>query len=115
MVQVSELTELNNDIYNRTRLAGLEDAPDDIAVEVEAVRQELDVINNELNRTKELIAWGNTVAIDAYAKRMERLRTRLTACTKKFLDWQAEQKARDSRPASESDIAALIAKFNKKP
>lgn len=114
IAEINKLIKLNDDLYDRTRLAGLDDAPDNITSEVEAMRRKLDDINNELNRDKERVAWGHEAALDAYADQMKGLQTRLAVCTQRFLDWQAEQKARDSRPASTDDIAALMAKFNKR-
>ena len=114
MAQVSQLIILNDDLYDSTRLTGLDDAPKEIVDDIEAIRVMLDDINNELNLGKERIVWGHTVAVDAYAKRMESLRARLTACTQKFTDWQEEQKTRGNQPASEADLAALMTRFNKR-
>ena len=113
MAQVSQLIILNDDLYDSTRLTGLDDAPKEIVDDIEAIRVMLDDINNELNLGKERIVWGHTVAVDAYAERMESLRARLTACTQKFTDWQEEQKTRGNQPASEADLAALMTRFNK--
>ena len=114
MAQVSQLIILNDDLYDSTRLTGLDDAQKEIVDDIEAIRVMLDDINNELNLGKERIVWGHTVAVDAYAKRMESLRARLTACTQKFTDWQEEQKTRGNQPASEADLAALMTRFNKR-
>lgn len=112
--QIDKLRSSNSDLYDRTRLAGLEDAPQDIQDTIADIQAELDDMDREVAYDQDRVGWGHEVALDTYSEQLAWLNSRVLAVVKQFNDWCEAEEQRANRPASQDDLAALVAKFNKR-
>lgn len=111
--EIDALLRMNEQTYGRTRLAGLDDAPETIVDGIYAIQDELDIIKGELEEARVQLSRGDSIEIHTYADSMTKLRQGLARYAQEFADWREEQKRLEASPASTEDLAALMAKFNK--
>lgn len=112
--QIDELLEANDDMYERTRPAGLEDCPDEIIDAFEDISLDLDGMKGNLQYIQARIHRGYQFERDEHLARIEELDQRLRAVEKRLALWRKEQEARDSQPVSDDDLLALMGKFNRR-
>ena len=114
--QIKQLLRDNEDVYSRTRLAGIDDdvTPDDIWNEVDEVRASLDDLRRTIMDKHYWLDRGNEVSLDQISAEADQLRLRAQAVTQRFMAWQQSEKEREKQPVSADDLASLAAHFNKR-
>ncbi|NCU38387.1 ATP-dependent RNA helicase [Candidatus Saccharibacteria bacterium] len=112
LAHISRLIEINTDLYERTRVDGVESAPTEIKDEMLDTQHELDRIKRELSRDRRRLERGHSVAVNTYVEQMERIEARLSVVITRYNKWSEEQISRDTQPVSADALAALAAKFN---
>lgn len=110
--QVAVLLRRNDDMYKQTKLAGLDDAPEEIRNGIYDIQDELDTMQESLQSDEKMIGWGHEVALGTYNEQLTSLAERLATLTAQFTAWYEEQKSQAGKPASAEDLAALMKKFN---
>ncbi len=115
-VQLEKMLDENEDMYNRTRLAGIDDdtTPDEIWNEVDAVRTRLDDMHQELERKRSWLQHGGDTSLEVLVAEADQLRTRVQSIAQRFMAWQQAEKEREKQPVSADALAALTAHFNKR-